>query len=138
LGERISTMLLLYLPEEKEAEKRLLKVARHAVPRQKIEICRSFQMLEERLRQPVFNISAVVLFVPTSEDLEGVLLFKESFWDLRIIIILPDAEQDTIKKAHSLRPRFVTWADDDFTGVGIILKRMTERHDRTLYAETEN
>lgn len=124
--------LMLYLPEGKKEGKRLLKVIGQSVPGQRIEICHSVQKLSERLRKPVFNVSVIVLFVTNEENLEEILKFKDYFEDLRTIIILPDSDPSLIKKAHILRPRYVTWADDDFSSVGAILKRLTDLHHRSI------
>ncbi|MDD5169522.1 MAG: hypothetical protein PHN75_11945 [Syntrophales bacterium] len=118
--------LMLYLPEEKLTGKRLLKVIAHSVPGQTIEICHSIQKLSERLRKPIFDVSVAVLFVTTEKDLTEILMFKDIFGDLKTIVILPDYNPATITMAHRLRPRYVTWADDDFSGLGLILKRLTE------------
>ena len=121
--------LMLYLPDEKPATERLLQVIAHCVPGEDIEICRSVQALSERLRKPVFDVCAAVLFVASGEDLAKILMFHDFLWNLRVITILPDSEAHMIAKAHLLRPRYVTWDDDNFESVGIILKRLVEfRH----------
>ena len=79
-----------------------MKVIMHSIPGHKIEISHSVQALADRLRKPVFDIGVVVLFVNTGEDLAEILKLADFFWDLRTIIILPDSDPETIKKAHRM------------------------------------
>jgi len=129
--------LMLYLPTEKQAGKRLLQIMKDAVPGQKIEISHSVHTLAKRLHKPIFDISVVVLFVNKGNDLSEILKLKDFFWDLRTIIILPDADPETVTKAHILRPRYVAWANDDFSGVGMILKRLTDLYGGPNLEATE-
>jgi len=43
---------------------------------------------------------------------------------MRIILILPDEDNETITMGHTLFPRFSTYADSDFKDVAAVLKKM--------------
>jgi len=45
-------------------------------------------------------------------------------WDTRIILILPDRDRETITNGLKLRPRFFTYADEDFGEVAAVLAKM--------------
>jgi hypothetical protein len=60
------------------------------------------------------------------EDLLYLVANKELIWNLRVILILPDREEDTVTKGHLLRPRFLTYADGNFLDVATVLGKMLQ------------
>jgi hypothetical protein len=44
--------------------------------------------------------------------------------DVRIILILPNHEDETVVMGHRLEPRLLTYADGDFTDVSAVLGRI--------------
>jgi hypothetical protein len=58
------------------------------------------------------------------EDLEAILSIVELFYDLRIILILPDRKKETISKGLKLYPRYLSYADGDFSDVAAVLEKM--------------
>ncbi len=49
---------------------------------------------------------------------------KDLIGDIRIILILPDTEGDTISLGHKLYPRFASYADGNFKDVAAVLEKM--------------
>ena len=45
-------------------------------------------------------------------------------WNLRIILILPDHERETISIGCKLHPRFTSYIDSNFNVVGAVLEKM--------------
>jgi len=116
--------LLLYAPVRDGVGERLQKVVEAMVPVHNTEIYRTVETLTRRLREPAHRPSIAVLLAASREDLLEILSIKELIWDLRIILILPDREKDTIAKGHALRPRFLTYSDSDVTDVAVVLRKM--------------
>jgi hypothetical protein len=48
------------------------------------------------------------------------------FRDVRIILVLPDTEEQTIAMAHRLRPRFLTYIDSNIAALGTVVSKMCE------------
>ncbi|MEW5801796.1 MAG: hypothetical protein AB1847_06780 [bacterium] len=116
--------LLLYAPAVEEAGKRLQGIIENLVPEAKREVCRTIDDLSIRLRQPMNNLSVAVLLAATRQDLSDIVTIADLMGDLRLIVILPDLEDDTIAKGHSLRPRFLDNIDSDFSDIAAILGKM--------------
>ena len=76
------------------------------------------------LRQPKSDVAVAVLLAATKEELSEILSIKDLMLNLRIILILGDAEEDTIAKGHKLRPRFLTYSDSDSADVAAVLSKM--------------
>jgi len=89
-----------------------------------LEIHRTIDSLSRRLRQPIEGQTVAVLFAASKEDLSNIVSIKDLLLTIRIILILPDREENTIAAGHCLRPRFLTYADSDFGEVADVLNKM--------------
>lgn len=118
--------LIFYGAVTEGAWERLQRVIEALVPEEKIEIYRSIDRLAHRLRQPTYNLDIAILLATTREDLLNIISLSDLLEDIRIILVLPDRELDTIRKGHSLRPRFLSYADSDFAEVAAVLSKMVE------------
>ena len=125
-------VLMLCMPDRNNVGKRLAQVLAHLIPDQSIELCYSVDELSDRLCMPVYDISALVMFTRCQDDLEEILEMREHLGDMRTIVILPDSDPFAVTLAHILRPRYVTWADGDLSGAGIMLRRLIDHHEHQL------
>lgn len=76
----------------------------------------------ELSRNPFDKIA--VLLTTKKDDLHDILSIKESFEGVRVILILPDGKPETVSRAWTIRPRFLSYSDGDFKDVFIVLKKM--------------
>jgi len=102
----------------------LYRVIKKVVPEEQLELTTDLESLTKKLRKPGQHDIIVVIMAGRREDLDLLFSIRSSFNDLRIILILPDGDQETIAKGHSLRPRFLSFADGDFTDVAAVLHKM--------------
>jgi hypothetical protein len=63
------------------------------------------------------------------EDLENIVAIQNLLFDSRIVLILPDREEDTMALGYILRPRFVSYRDSSFKDVGAVLNKMINRSE---------
>jgi hypothetical protein len=99
------------------------------VPKKKFELCRTVGELSERLRKPHSNVRVAVLFTLSREEIVEVLSLGDLMADVKSILILPDDDRDTLMKAHTLRPRYVTCADCDPIDIVTVFKKMIDLYD---------
>lgn len=92
-----------------------------------VEIFSTISDLSKRLHKPGLNFPIIVLMVVNREDLENIVAIQNLLFDSRIILILPDKEDDTMALGHTLRPRFVSYRDNFFSEVGAVLDKMINR-----------
>jgi hypothetical protein len=117
--------LLLYSPVKEGVGKQLRRVIEDLVSKDKVEIYQSVESLSLRLRQPADSLPiAAVLLAARRGDLTELLSIRDLLRDIRIILVLPDRDEDTIAKGHTLRPRFVSYSDSNFTDVCSVLGKM--------------
>jgi len=120
--------LLFYRSLTDRVGAQLQRVIEGLVPKEKMEVYRTPESLSARLHQPTYDLSVAVLLAATKEDLSYLVSDKELIWNLRVILVLPDSEDDTVTKGHLLRPRFLTYADGNFLYVATVLSRMLQSH----------
>jgi hypothetical protein len=122
--------VLLYAARHTESGERL----KHS-----IEMLHSLDSLTD-----CWNISELMQHFQTPDPLpETVILQAASRQDLRIfeslrgrleqvffILVLPDADAETVARGHHLRPRFIAYQDSDFSEVNAVLDRLQSRQDR--------
>lgn len=115
--------LILYANGSNEVEERLGNIIETLIP-EKLEIFRTIDSLSRRLRQPLNDVAIAVLLATKRKDLLKLLSIKDLFDDIKIILILPDSNKDTISLGYKLYPRFVSYADSNFMDVAAVLEKM--------------
>jgi len=118
--------LLVYTTKSGEVAQHLQQVIQEIVPKKNLEIYRIFNSLSYRLQQPMNGLKIAILLADSDQDLTDFLSLQDLLSELRIILILPDREPSTLEKAHILRPRFMTYADDGFEDFKAVLSKMLE------------
>lgn len=101
-------------------------------PKARIELYRSVEAFSERLHQPSYGSPVAVIAVTDKADLQDISSLQELLWPLRIILLLPDGDDETVAMGHSIRPRFVSYCNDGLKDVAAILNKMIEDHDSKL------
>jgi len=84
--------------------------------------------LSQKLRHPRYGRTIAVLLADTWADLEDILAIRALLDGIRIILILPDSNEQTVKQGFTLLPRFLTYADSDFSMAEAVLKKMLSNH----------
>lgn len=122
--------LLLYTSGTDEASKLLMEIVTTFATRGTTEIFHSLKKLISRLNQPKKNQTAVILHAATEKELAKILSIHDFLQDTKLILILPNRKELTVAKGHKLHPRFLSYADSDFSDIGAVLNKMFEK---TLY-----
>jgi len=122
MEKKKSMNVLIYSPGRQG--ERLETVIRDLVPDERLEVYDTFQGFAERLRKPMDEIPVAVVLAASEEDLLAILSISHLLCDVRFILILPDREDVTVAIGHSLRPRFMSYADSDFREVTAVLGKM--------------
>lgn len=121
---RIEQPILLHLPLGASRTEELEELTRSVVPPTRLRISRTFKDLRVSLLDSASNPEVVILLSPTPEHLDALLAFRDPLLSTRLILVLPDEDKETIAKAHSLRPRFVSSTESGFLAVAEVLARL--------------
>lgn len=116
--------LVIYAGEMDTNGQRLVNLISASLPGHDMQICADAEALRAHLVRSPYDSVIVILSLSSRGDLEGLLAHSLLLYDFRIIAILPDRSDDTVVLGHSLRPRFITYQDSDFSDVKAVLGRM--------------
>jgi hypothetical protein len=94
------------------------------VPAARVEVYRSIEELTRRLQRLYDQNTIVVLQAQDRQQLIRMVSLRELFQGVRIILLVPDREEETIVLAHRLRPRFLSTSESDFSDVMSVLQKM--------------
>ncbi len=119
--------VLLYAGETTGRVKELLGLIEKEIPEEEIELHTSIEDLTQRLRRPKRNLAIIILVAVTAKELENLLLIRDFFDDLPIILVLPDKARKSLLRGQKLFPRFVTDMEGDLSEVALVLKHLLER-----------
>lgn len=116
--------LLFYATVTNGPGEQLQRVIEALVPKSRIEIYRTMDSLSARLRHTRYDLDIAILLATSREDLFELVSIRDLLDDLRIILVVPDREDETIAKGHELRPRFMTYIGGEFLDVAGVLGKM--------------
>lgn len=120
------TTILFYMKDLNEVECELQGAIEKMVPKGQFEMFKTIEELSAKLRMSEHGLPIVVLLASDAGDLKDVLSLKPIFTDIRIILILPDRENDTVTMGHSLHPRFMSYRDTNCHEAAAVLGKMLE------------
>lgn len=109
----------------KEDEK-LLHIVRKLSSKQNILICRTVEDLTSVLKGPHEDEILVILYAHSKDLLLDVFSFRKILLEHKLILIIPDREQETISLAHRFHPRYLTYVDSDFRVLEQVLKKIIQ------------
>ena len=92
----------------------------------KTELYHTIKTLSQRLTRPIDGLAIMVLIAGDRKDLLNILAIQKLFGLIRIIIILPDREDESVKIGYKLQPRFLTYVNGDISEVHAVLRKLLE------------
>ncbi len=116
--------VLLYIPGDSPASQRLERKIRGVVPDGNLGVFSDFDPLCLRLHASLYDLAAVVLLAQTVHDLAQLTTLTDLLSGIRLILVLPDHDPETIEKGYRMWPRFVSYTDSDFADVTGVLEKI--------------
>lgn len=131
--------LLIYAAAFNMAGRRLLEVTRSLCVAEQCDYVISLETLTEHLRRPLGAEAIAILCPSDGAELTQLISMRHLLRDMRIVLVLPDGEPETISNSHTLRPRFVGYADEDFNHIAAVVRRMVDvQANQPIGADLEN
>ena len=116
--------IILYKANGQQESDSLWGVVCESVPTGMAEKYSSLEEFKNRLLLYKNNIEIALLTASTKEELKQFIGLREFLADIRVILILPDRDHDTLSSAHALYPRFITYIDGDYSDLKAVLTKM--------------
>ena len=119
--------VLLYAAKHTESGERLQHSIASLGNLETLTDCWNMGELNRLFQTPEPLPEIVVLQAADRQDLQRLLPFRFRLEQVFFILILPDAEGETIACGHQLRPRFIAYQDSDFSESLAVLNRLESR-----------
>jgi hypothetical protein len=136
-NRRYENMVFITYEPSTDNSKKLLRIIEPRVSKEQVENYSSINDIKKRLQRPMKE-KVVGIFMPSDDkDLSDLLSINHLVKDMRIILVLPNKDEKTISIGHSLRPRFLTYADGDLSDVAAVMIKMMDniREEQQLRGE---
>jgi hypothetical protein len=93
-----------------------------------LDVLRSIDNLSQMLQKPWEEKPIVVILVCNKDELLDFVSIREQLYLVRLILVLPDAEEGTVSLAHRLRPNYLTYVHRDSKELKAVLQKMSGRN----------
>lgn len=87
-----------------------------------------------RLRQPGVSLQIGVFAITDPADLDRLIAVRELLADLELVLAVADNDPQTLSKAHTLAPRFITFLDNRIELLLSVVERMLTCRRHTLFS----
>lgn len=119
-------MVFFYSLDYKEKEKEILGTMEQLLSSDQIEIHRTIKSLFQKLKKPLKEKPIVVVFVTRREELLDIACIRDELHQGYLVLIIPDADKDTVSLGHDLRPNYLTYAHRDLNELKAVLEKIIE------------
>ena len=120
----ITDRLLVFATQGNRAWAKLEKVIDELHLPDEPQICHSVDELRKELINRNGQTIVALFVVRSGEELEEIAAIKSYLDDVRIILILPDHDEETSAKGFALHPRFMSYVDFDFMEISAVLGKI--------------
>ena len=126
--------VLLFAAKNTESGERLKHSIETLASLGSLTDCWNISDLIHHLQTPDPLPEAVVLQAASKHELKALESFRFRLEQVFFVLVLPDADPETVARGHQLRPRFIVYQDSDFSEVGAVLERLEARHrNKTIH-----
>jgi hypothetical protein len=116
--------ILFYAPVMDREGRQLYRQVEKRTIEWGLEVHRSLESLSRRLRQPMNEVRAAILYTVRREDFLEMLSIRDLLGDIRIILVLPDRTEEILRRGHNFKPSFLAFPGDDQGAVTSVLDRL--------------
>lgn len=117
--------VIIFIPEAASYLGGLEEMVESISPFAATEIVRSFDDLGRRLLPQADRPRPIVIVLaPTKGDLQSLLEVQDLFENTRLILVLSDADEETVALAHRVRPRFIGYLADGLSEITAVVRKM--------------
>ena len=116
--------LIIYKKTRDAAEGQLQVLFESLVSKQNIDIYHSVGSLKQKILRTSYAEGIVILVAEKRDDLAELVPILDLFRKLRIILVLPDREPETIQIGYQLEPRYLSFIDRGYAEIKAVLQKM--------------
>ncbi len=116
---------VIFIPESAELPEGFQEMMESISPFVDTDVVRSYDRLNrELLPQASQQRPIVIVLAPTRIDLENLARVRELFENTRLILVLSDADAETVALGHGMQPRFIGYLAGGFNEITAVIQKM--------------
>ncbi len=118
--------VIFFLPESIHANERFQNLVELVNSTTEAVVTQTIHDLNYNLRQPKHDLAFVVLIPSNQGELTSLIKLGLLLEDRRIVLILPDRDEETTIMGHKLYPRFLTDVEDKSNTLELVINKMLD------------
>ena len=122
--------IIFYSSSREDTEKEICEMLKELASEESIEMYQSIEELKQCLKRLFNHETIVILRARDREELLRIVSLSDLLQGLRIILLIPNRDKETISIAHQLRPRFLSNGESDFSDTMSVLQKMVQHINR--------
>lgn len=116
--------ILYYYSKANEKGYRLMEMMEKLDDQIRINTYRDWKIFAEELMAPKFDYPVMIVLISNKEELFNALSIRDRIHEYRLMLILPDDNEETVSLGHNLRPNFIAYDKGELGDIEIVLKKM--------------
>jgi hypothetical protein len=120
--------IFLYSSEIEGKGKEIQGIMKELFSSEQLRVRRSIDNLSQNLQELWEEKPIVVVLIYRKDELIDLVSRREQLHPLRLVLILPEAEESVISLAHRLRPNYLTYIHKDLKDLKAVLQKMSEKN----------
>jgi hypothetical protein len=116
--------IIFYYSKANETGYELLKIIEKLDNQIQIKTYRDWNIFTEELMEPKSDNPISIIVISQKEELLDAVSIRDRIHEYRLMLILPDNDEETVSLGHSLRPNFIAYDKGDLRDIEIVLKKM--------------
>lgn len=116
--------ILFYFSATNDTGDELKSIMEKLTPPVAFRVFRNWEIFSKVLMRPKEKETVVVVLISQREELLDAVSIRDLIHEYRLILILPDKEEQTVSLGHSLRPNFMTYKNGNLHQLEVVLKKM--------------
>jgi hypothetical protein len=116
--------IAIYANTDSQSFKRLHHIITSTDVGQPPEVHSDLNLFCECFRAVAYHPDLIIIMPTCFDELETLAVARDLFASIRTIVILPERDPPTISQGHLFHPSFITFDDDDFQDLALILKHL--------------
>jgi hypothetical protein len=116
--------ILFYSRSGNESGNRLKKILDQELPEGTTEFLQDLNDLMQRLRLPTLDLQILIFMPMNRNEMFAIAPLLTDTHDLRLVLVVPDGDNETIAMAHSLRPRYLTYSNGNYSELIEVMMKM--------------
>lgn len=116
--------LIAFIPGHTQASERLRQAARDSLTGQGLELFTNREGLLRKLGGPQEERACALLYAENEPDLSFFISQAGRLLDFKLILILPQYGSEILSEGLKLCPRYIGYADNNFTEVTAVLRKI--------------